>query len=275
MLGRWLRVRLYLDALRPERLQPGRSSACELSPNMTWSADTVSWERDGEGERRTMARIYVIEDDPAVRGEVEILLERAGHEAVCASDFAHVAADALAASPDLVLLDLGLPGADGLIVARELRQSSDVPIIVLTSRTTDVDELMSMSMGADAFIEKPYNGQVLLAHIDAVLRRAGRTAAASRTMEHKGLTLDLSRSTACFQGRTAELTKNELRILETLMRRAGQVVSREELMEALWSTDSFVDDNTLTVNVNRLRQTLARIGVMDFVVTRRGQGYAV
>jgi DNA-binding response OmpR family regulator len=242
---------------------------------MTWSADTVSWVRDGEGERRTMARIYVIEDDPAVRGEVEILLERAGHEAVCASDFTHVAADALAASPDLVLLDLGLPGTDGLIVARELRQSSDVPVIVLTSRTTDVDELMSMSMGADAFIEKPYNGQVLLAHIDAVLRRAGRAAAASRTMEHKGLTLDLSRSTACFQGRTAELTKNELRILETLMRRAGQVVSREELMEALWSTDSFVDDNTLTVNVNRLRQTLARIGVTDFVVTRRGQGYVV
>lgn len=222
-----------------------------------------------------MARIYVIEDDPAVRGEVEILLERAGHEAVCARAFDHVAEGTLAARPDLVLLDLGLPGTDGLIVARELRQASDVPIIVLTSRTTDVDELMSMSMGADAFIEKPYNGQVLLAHIDAVLRRAGRAGAAGRTMEHAGLVLDLSRSRATFEGRAVDLTKNELRILETLMRRPGQVVSREELMEALWSTDSFVDDNTLTVNVNRLRQTLARIGATDYVVTRRGQGYAV
>lgn len=222
-----------------------------------------------------MARIYVIEDDPAVRGEVEVLLERAGHEAVCACAFDHVAESGLAARPDLVLLDLGLPGTDGLIVSRELRQASDVPIIVLTSRTTDVDELMSMSMGADAFIEKPYNGQVLLAHIDAVLRRAGRAGAAGRTMEHAGLVLDLSRSRASFEGRDIDLTKNELRILETLMRRPGQVVSREELMEALWSTDSFVDDNTLTVNVNRLRQTLARIGATDYVVTRRGQGYAV
>lgn len=194
-----------------------------------------------------MARIYVIEDDPAVRGEVEVLLERAGHEAVCACAFDRVAESGLAARPDLVLLDLGLPGTDGLIVTRELRQASDVPIIVLTSRTTDVDELMSMSMGADAFIEKPYNGQVL----------------------------DLSRSRASFEGRDIDLTKNELRILETLMRRPGRVVSREELMEALWSTDSFVDDNTLTVNVNRLRQTLARIGATDYVVTRRGQGYAV
>ena len=222
-----------------------------------------------------MARIYVIEDDPAVRGEVEILLERAGHEAVCARAFDHVAEDALAARPDLVLLDLGLPGTDGLIVAREVRQASDVPIIVLTSRTTDVDELMSMSMGADAFIEKPYNGQVLLAHIDAVLRRAGRAGAAGRTMDHAGLVLDLSRSRATYEGREVDLTKNELRILETLMRRPGQVVSREELMEALWSTDSFVDDNTLTVNVNRLRQTLARIGATDVIATHRGQGYAV
>jgi DNA-binding response OmpR family regulator len=194
---------------------------------------------------------------------------------VCACAFDRVAESGLAARPDLVLLDLGLPGTDGLIVARELRQASDVPIIVLTSRTTDVDELMSMSMGADAFIEKPYNGQVLLAHIDAVLRRAGRAGAAGRTMEHAGLVLDLSRSRASFEGRDIDLTKNELRILGTLMRRPGRVVSREELMEALWSTDSFVDDNTLTVNVNRLRQTLARIGATDYVVTRRGQGYAV
>lgn len=221
-----------------------------------------------------MARIFVVEDDPAVRGELVTLLNRAGHQVTSCEGFSHVADQALAAMPDLVLLDLGLPGTDGLIVARELHQASDVLIIVLTSRTTDVDELMSMSMGADAFVAKPYNGQVLLAHIDAVLRRAGRDSA-PRTMAHGGLTLDLSRSTASTGSREAELTKNELRILETLMRRPGQVVSREELMEALWSTDSFVDDNTLTVNVNRLRRTLDGLGLKGYVTTHRGQGYSV
>lgn len=220
-----------------------------------------------------MARIFVIEDDAAVRGELATLLCRAGHEPLCAERFDRLVPDVLAAAPDAVLLDLSLPGTDGQYVCRELRQSSSVPVLVVTSRTTDLDELMSMSLGADDFIAKPYNGQVLLAHVDAVLRRA-QGAAASRVVEHRGLTLDLARSTATYAGRSVELTKNELRILALLMRRRGQIVSREEIMVELWNSDAFIDDNTLTVNMNRLRKTLAGIGVTDYLVTHRGRGYA-
>ena len=178
------------------------------------------------------------------------------------------------AAPDVVLLDLGLPGTDGLYVCRELRQTSNVPIIVVTSRTTDLDELMSMSLGADDFIAKPYNGQVLLAHIDAVLRRAQGAQEQGRVVEYRGLSLDLARSKATYEGRSVELTKNELRILALLMRRKGEIVSREDIMVELWNSDTFIDDNTLTVNMNRLRKTLASIGVTDYLATHRGQGYS-
>lgn len=221
-----------------------------------------------------MARIYVIEDDEAVRGELATLLRRAGHEPLCAERFDRLAADVEDAAPDVVLLDLGLPGTDGLYVCRELRQTSNVPIIVVTSRTTDLDELMSMSLGADDFVTKPYNGQILLARIDALLRRVKGVDQVGRVIEYRGLALDLARSTASFEGRTVELTKNELRILSLLMRRKGEIVSREEIMVELWNSDAFIDDNTLTVNMNRLRKTLVTIGVNDYLVTHRGQGYS-
>ena len=211
-----------------------------------------------------MARIYVIEDDEAVRGELATLLRRAGHEPVCAQRFDRLTADTLDAAPDVVLLDLGLPGTDGQYVCRELRQSSSVPIMVVTSRATDLDELVT----------KPYNGQILLARIDALLRRVKGVDQVGRVIEYRGLALDLARSTASFEGRTVELTKNELRILSLLMRRKGEIVSREEIMVELWNSDAFIDDNTLTVNMNRLRKTLATIGVNDYLVTHRGQGYS-
>ena len=222
-----------------------------------------------------MARVYVIEDDPAVRGELMTLLRRAGHEPVAAERFNSLVADVQAASPDVVLLDLGLPGTDGQYVCRELRQaSSSLPIVVVTSRATDLDELMSMSLGADDFIAKPYNAQVLLAHIDAVLRRAQGDAAAGRILEYRGLQLDLARSSATYGDRTVELTKNELRILALLVRRRGRIASREEIMIELWNSDAFIDDNTLTVNMNRLRKTLASIGADGFITTHRGLGYS-
>lgn len=221
-----------------------------------------------------MARIYVIEDDEPVRGELATLLRRAGHEPVCAQRFDRLTADTLDAAPDVVLLDLGLPGTDGQYVCRELRQSSSVPIMVVTSRATDLDELMSMSLGADDFVTKPYNGQILLARIDALLRRVKGVDQVGRVIEYRGLALDLARSTASFEGRTVELTKNELRILSLLMRRKGEIVSREEIMVELWNSDAFIDDNTLTVNMNRLRKTLVTIGVNDYLVTHRGQGYS-
>ena len=221
-----------------------------------------------------MALIYVVEDDAAIRGELVEVLERNGFEVAAATAFDHVVEDILAVQPALVLLDLTLPGTDGQFICRELRASSDVPLIVLTSRVTEIDEVMSMTMGADDFIAKPYRARVLVARIQALLRRTS-DAEGKSTLEHNGLTLDLSRSIARAAGGEVELTKNEMRILALLMRRAGTIVSREALMRDLWDSDAFVDDNTLTVNINRLRATLEKIGVSGYLTTHRGRGYAV
>ena len=221
-----------------------------------------------------MALVYVVEDDAAIRGELVEVLERNGFEVAAATAFDHVVEDILAAQPALVLLDLTLPGTDGQFICRELRAYSDVPLIVLTSRVTEIDEVMSMTMGADDFIAKPYRARVLVAHIQALLRRTS-DAEGKSTLEHNGLTLDLSRSVARAAGGEVELTKNEMRILALLMRRAGTIVSREALMRDLWDSDAFVDDNTLTVNINRLRATLEKIGVSGYLTTHRGRGYAV
>lgn len=219
--------------------------------------------------------IYVIEDDESVREQLARLLERSGYEVECARRFDNLVDDVQSAAPDLVLLDLGLPCTDGQIVCRELRRASSVPIVVVTSRATDLDEVMSMSLGADDFVAKPYNPSVLLAHIEACLRRAkGPSATLSSVLSCGGLTLDLGRCTAEFEGRAVELTKNETKILSLLLRRAGRVVSREDIMVELWNSDAFVDDNTLTVNMNRLRKTLSGIGVEGFLRTHRGLGYS-
>lgn len=221
-----------------------------------------------------MSKIYVIEDDEGIRVELVRMLEREGFEAEACEDFSRASELALAAGPDLVLLDLTLPGTDGQLVCRELRGASSVPIIVLTSRTTEADEVVAMTLGADDFVPKPYSPRVLLARIAALLRRSGGSEARS-VLEHNGVTLDLSRSLASSASGSVELTKNEVRILALLMRRAGTIVSREDLMRELWDSEAFVDDNTLTVNVNRLRGALAKMGVEGFLVTHRGQGYSV
>lgn len=221
-----------------------------------------------------MPLIYVVEDDAPIRGELVQVLERNGFEVACCEAFDRVVEDVQAAHPDLVLLDLTLPDTDGQLICHELRAVSEVPIIVLTSRVTEIDEVMSMTMGADDFIPKPYSARVLVARIQALLRRA--TGGPERSvLEHNGLTLDLSRSVAMAPGGQIELTKNEMRILALLMSHAGTIVSREDIMRDLWDSDAFVDDNTLTVNINRLRSTLAKIGVSDYLVTHRGRGYSV
>ena len=222
-----------------------------------------------------MARIFVVEDDASIRNELIEMLERQGYEVSYCLVFDHVAEDVLAARADLVLLDLTLPGTDGQLLCRELRQHSDVPIVVLTSRVTEVDEVMSMTIGADDFVPKPYSSRVLIARIQALLRRVQGAADTGRILEHNGLTLDLSRSTASADGGQIELTKNELRILSQLMSRAGTIVSREAIMRDLWDSDAFIDDNTLTVNINRLRGTLEKIGVAGYLTTHRGRGYSV
>lgn len=217
--------------------------------------------------------VYIVEDDAAIAGELARALEREGFRTAAAERFDRVVPDILAAAPDLVLLDLTLPGTDGQFIARDLREHSQVPIIVLTSRTTEIDEVMAMNLGADDFIPKPYRLRVLVARIQALLRRADGGAAT--ILSHNGLELDSARSVARANEREVELTKNERRILALLMSRAGQVVSRADIMRDLWESEAFIDDNTLTVNINRLRATLEKIGVANYLVTKRGQGYTV
>lgn len=217
--------------------------------------------------------VYIVEDDAAIAGELARALEREGFRTAAAERFDRVVPDILAAAPDLVLLDLTLPGTDGQFIARDLREHSQVPIIVLTSRTTEIDEVMAMNLGADDFIPKPYRLRVLVARIQALLRRADGGAAT--ILSHNGLELDSARSVARANEREVELTKNECRILALLMSRAGQVVSRADIMRDLWESEAFIDDNTLTVNINRLRATLEKIGVANYLVTKRGQGYSV
>lgn len=218
-----------------------------------------------------MALIYVVEDDEPIRRELVDILARAGFEIEACESFEHVSRDILAAAPDLVLLDLTLPVKDGQHICHEVRRESEVPIIVLTSRTTEIDEVMAMTLGADDFVPKPYS-----ARVNALLRR---TAAAGErsTLVHKGLELDLARSMVINMqtGTSTELTKNELRILSLLLGRAGKIVSRSAIMQDLWDSDAFVDDNTLTVNINRLRTTLEKIGIKGYLTTHRGQGYSV
>lgn len=219
-----------------------------------------------------MAKLVLVEDDAVLRRELKLLLETYGYTCAAPINFTDMPEAILRENPDLVLLDLTLPGKDGYSICRELRLVSRVPVIVLTSRDTEADELLSMSFGADDFIAKPFNRQILLAQTAAVLKRSGLHAG---TVTHRGVTYDPGRGTVSFEGREAELTKNESRILSLLFRSAGQIVSREELMNELWQSDEFIDDNTLTVNMNRLRRTLEGIGVRDFLTTRRGKGYEI
>lgn len=221
-----------------------------------------------------MATIYVIEDDAALCTELERLLELQGFSAQHCEDFAHAADKVVDADPDCVVLDLRLPGADGLEICRDIRERSSVPIIMLTSSESEFDEVMALGLGADDYVTKPYRPATLLARIQGVLRRSAKTA--QPILRHAGVQLDEAAGTVSFAGNCAELTRNELRILQLLMRNAGQVVSRQQLMVHLWESDSFIDDNTLTVNVNRLRKALSDIGVdEDFITTRRGIGYVI
>lgn len=222
-----------------------------------------------------MTKILVVEDDYQIQQELVLLLQRNGFEAQALTSFESVPQQIIAAHPDLVLLDLNLPGIDGQQICREVRQISNVPIIVVTSRNTDLDELMVLSLGADDFIAKPYNTQILLMHITSVLRRANSDVTTGTKLSHAGVTLDSSSCKVSANHKSVELTKNELRILSLLMQNAGTVVSRQRIQEELWQSDEFVDDNTLTVNISHLRNTLASIGVEDFVMTRRGLGYVI
>ena len=219
-----------------------------------------------------MKKILIIEDDKVLRGELKILLGANGYETVEVTDFEDTAGQVLAAEPDLVLLDIILPGANGQMILREIRAKSDVPVIMLTSRNEDVDEIVSRSSGADDYVTKPYNPTLLLLRIETVLRRAGGQPK-EEELTCRGMRLNVLRSSIFYNGEEYVLSHNEMTILHCLVKNRGRIVSRDELMDYLWDRSDFVDDNTLTVNINRLRKRLEGLGYPDVIETRRKQGY--
>ena len=222
-----------------------------------------------------MSSVFVIEDDRAFRSELAHLLELQGYQVLTPTAFETAAQAALAAQPSCIVLDLKLPGVDGHSLCRDIRRESTVPIIVLTSSDNEFDEVMALNLGADDFLTKPCGPAKLLAHIQAALRRSARGHDIP-TLSVASVTLDPSLATVAYQGKSVELTRNELRILHLLMANPDTIISRQEIMGELWDSDEFIDDNTLTVNVNRLRKKLSELGVPEsFLVTRRGLGYSV
>lgn len=221
-----------------------------------------------------MFKIFIVEDEITIRTELKTLLEKYDYDCQTTDDFTSIISMIEAAQPHLILLDINLPHFDGYHICREIRSRSQVPIMIVTSRNSDIDELMSMNLGADDFITKPYHTQILLARIAALLKRSYQTENESH-IEHNGILLSLSNSTVSANGTNIELTKNEMKILHQLMQNKGNIQSRDELINALWQTDEFIDDNTLTVNINRLRKKLESIGVFDYLHTKRGMGYMV
>ena len=219
-------------------------------------------------------KIFIIEDDGKIRNELCAFLNKYGYETTYSLDFEHVVDEVLEGKYHLVLLDINLPYFDGYYICREIRKKSSVPIIVVTSRDSEVDELMSMNLGADDFITKPYNTEILLARISSLLRRTYSNQE-SEILEYNDLEHNLSTSEVEYKNEKIELSKNESKILYVLMKNKGKIVSRNEIIEALWESDEFVDDNTLTVNINRLRKKLEEIGAVDFLKTKRGQGYII
>lgn len=220
------------------------------------------------------AKIIIVEDHEPIRNELSVLLTKYGYEVKAIENFETTVEDCLKENADLILLDINLPLYDGYYVCREIRTRSDVPIIVVTSRDSEMDELMSMNLGADDFVTKPYNTQILLARISAMLKRTQKESD-ENSMLYQGLKLQLNNSTVIYEDQIIELSKNEMRILYILLQNKGKIVSRDQLMETLWQSNEFIDDNTLTVNVNRVRKKLESAGLKDFIKTKRGQGYMV
>ncbi|MFR7523271.1 MAG: response regulator transcription factor [Ruminococcus sp.] len=220
-------------------------------------------------------KILLVEDDAVIRRAIAAHIRSWGYEAVEVEDFEQVMGIFTREEPHLVLLDISLPFFNGFHWCMQIRQVSKVPIIFISSAADNMNIVMAMNMGGDDFITKPFDLNVLTAKVQALLRRTYDFAGTSQLLEHRGAILNLSDGTLLWNNERIELTKNEFRIMKTLMEQEERVVSRDELMENLWATDSFIDDNTLTVNVNRLRKRLEQVGLKDFIVTKKGLGYKV
>lgn len=222
-----------------------------------------------------MYKLLIVEDEQGISEEIKRQAENWGLEVRCAADFRNIMAEFAEFDPQLVLMDIALPFFDGYHWCSEIRKVSKVPIIFISSASDNMNIVMAMNMGADDFIAKPFDGSVLTAKVQAMLRRTYDFGGAMPVLEHKGALLNTGDGCLTYGEEKLELTKNEYRILLCLMENKGTIVSREKLMEALWATDSFVDENTLSVNVGRLRKKLEADGLKDFIATKFGAGYII
>ena len=222
-----------------------------------------------------MYRIYIIEDDSIIAGKIKEHMTNWGFEARCASDFRNIMGEFAEYDPHMVLLDISLPFFNGYHWCEEIRRVSKVPVIFLSSAADNMNIIMAMSMGGDDFIAKPFDRNVLVAKVQAVLRRTYDFGGQTQVIEHRGALLNMSDASLVYNGEPVELTRNNYKILLTLMENRGSIVSRETLMEKLWETDCFVDENTLTVNIARLRKKLDSAGLTGFITTKKGIGYIV
>lgn len=220
-----------------------------------------------------MSKILIVEDDEKLRKELKIFLEKNGYEVKILEEFENAIQDILKENADLILLDINLPYTDGEYICKEIRKVSNLPIIMVTSRNSEIDELISLNNGADQYVVKPYNVQILLAKIAGLLKRTQNTDGNSNKINCNDFILNISKSCIERGDEQKELTKNELKILHYLALKKGQIVSRDEIINYLWDSESFIDDNTLTVNMTRLRTKLDEIGLQDRIETKRGQGY--
>ena len=223
-----------------------------------------------------MFKILIIEDDVKIRDIILENIQKWGYEGLVMEDFNKVMETFAEYQPHLVLLDINLPAFDGFYWCGKIREISKVPIIFISSRNSNMDIIMAVNMGGDDFVQKPFSLEVLLAKVNAMLRRTySYVDVEVNILEHQGVVLNLKDSCVLYQNQKLELTKNEFKILYILMKNNGKVVSRDEIMRKLWEDESFVDDNTLTVNINRLRKDLMDMGLDDFIKTKRGQGYII
>ena len=214
----------------------------------------------------------IIEDETTLRDELSVLLKNAGYEPVAVTDYSNVSEQMKSANSDLILLDINLPNVNGETLLQDFRKSSDTPVIMLTSRTTEIDEVLSMSYGADDYITKPYNPTILLLRISAVLKRSAK---AGSVQKYHDVEVSTVKGSLTRNGSEQILTKNEMIIFQQLLDRQGEIVTRDELMTALWDNDEFVNDNALSVNVSRLRGKLAELGLPEAIETRKKQGYVL
>lgn len=222
-----------------------------------------------------MYKILLVEDDQIIAGAIQKHMNSWGYETYIAGDFQDVTGEFASLQPQLVLMDISLPFYNGYHWCDEIRKISQVPIIFLSSASDNMNVIMAISRGADDFIAKPFELEILTVKVQAIMRRTYAMGSHTSLLEHKGAILNLSDTTLSYQQKNLELTKNDFRILQILFENSGKVVSRENIMTKLWESDSYIDDNTLTVNMTRLRKKLEQIGLTDFIITKKGLGYMI